>query len=473
MTWNSTQLVDQARELAAAGLSIDERIDTLILRGVFPTKDAQRAWIDCAAAVPLPFTSLQIYDPGIGGDLGTKDDFDPERVVSITIGKPIYQGCACFVFHASAADYLVERQVAFRIAIHGLLSTQAFATRALDVEPWDLAKSVNPASAPNVSIDPTLFVRDFVPNREVVTDLSPWILIAQPIAPSAVFNAWEVVAARRLLASLMSRAWLEDGHVWFQASGPPIFRIRADEPTLKRARSELTDAANWVYLSGTDTETRHLLFANELARANRPNQDLPTTLVRALEAAKAAYEAHVQSSSRETLKVLGDLRKTVIDETQKVAQRAQDLTSTLWRDLAVSAAPFVLKILGDSGKTSSPGITASFYFAAAAFIALSISLQSKINQAFFDSQKASRQSWMQTLYSYISQKEREEIAEAPIEQAIENYWQTHRVLVFTYVALCVTLLLMGVYTLHQSATNVIASPAISTKLPGPPSTKHP
>lgn len=111
-------------------------------------------------------------------------------------------------------------------------------------------------------------------------------------------------------------------------------------------------------------------------------------------AAKVTYEAHVQSSSRETLKALADLRKNVIDETQKVAQRAQDLTSTLWRDLAVSAAPFVLKIFGDAGKLNSPVISASFYFAAAAFVALSFILQWRINSAYFHSQASSRQQWM-------------------------------------------------------------------------------
>lgn len=182
------------------------------------------------------------------------------------------------------------------------------------------------------------------------------------------------------------------------AATPPIYRIKADDLALPSARSHLTEAAHWVFLSGTDIEARHLLFSGELARASRPQQDLATTLEQALEAAKAAYEAHVQSSSRETLKALADLRKTVIDETQKVAQRAQDLAATLWRDLAVSAAPFILKILGEATKAPNPLISSLFYFFAALFIGLSFWLQWRINAAFFASQTSSRRSWLQSLY---------------------------------------------------------------------------
>jgi hypothetical protein len=216
----------------------------------------------------------------------------------------------------------------------------------------------------------------------------------------------------------------------------------------------LSEAATWVFLSVTDVEVRHLLFAGELARADRPNQELGTTLERALEAAKVTYEAHIQSSSRETLKALADLRKTVIEETQKVVQRAQDLTATLWRDVAVTAAPFVLKIFGDAGHAPNAMITAAFYFVAAAFVILSFTLQWRINQTYFASQTASRRRWMQTLYNYISVREREEIAETPIEQAMKSYRETRNALVGVYVGLVILLLAAGVQTLRQAPAPV-------------------
>lgn len=449
MTSSSPALLERVRELIAEGAQVDERLEAITLRGPLPSAEVQGRWLTLASNVPPPIVSLQVYDLGISGDLVAGDDFNPERIVQITIEKPQVEGVGLFFFQSSLRLYLAQRPPPPRLAIADLTARQAFSARGLDIISWELPGTPTPFTAALNRIDPTPYVRDFVPEREVATDLSPWILVTPPAATSPAFAAWESVSSRRLLAGLVSRAWLEDGHVWLQASGPPIYRIRADDATLPASRAKLGEAAGWVFLSGHDVEARHLIFGGELARASRPGQDLATTLDRALEAAKVTYEAYVQSSSRETLKTLADLRKTVIDETQKVAQRAQDLTATLWRDLAVAAAPFVLKVLGDAGKVAGPVISASFYFAAAGFVALSFVLQWRINGAYFRSQAASRQRWMQTLYSYISTREREEIAEAPIEQAMRNYRETRGALTVVYALLVLALGYFGVVTLHQ------------------------
>ncbi|MBB4376365.1 hypothetical protein [Bradyrhizobium sp. SBR1B] len=465
MTSSSTYLVECVRELVANGASADERVDALVLRGRLPSAKAQVAWLGFADEIPPPFSALQVYDPALGGDLVPGDVFDLTREVVITLGKPADKACAFFVFQSGIPQYLTQRRVLPRLAVADLTSSQAFHARGLEVISWDLAKPIPPPASLLSSIDPSRYVRDFVPDREIVNDLSPWLLDAQPATPSPAYRAWEKVAARRLLGGLVSRAWLEDGQVWLQAAAtPPIYRIKADDPALPGARSHLTDAAHWVFLSGSDIEARHLLFSGELARASRPQQDLAPTLDQALEAAKAAYEAHVQSSSRETLKALADLRKTVIDETQKVAQRAQDLAATLWRDLAVSAAPFILKILGDATKAPSPLISSLFYFTAATFICLSFVLQWRINSAFFRSQTSSRRSWLQSLYSYISVREREEIAETPIEQAMKNYRETRGVLFVVYALLVGVLVAAGLHTL-QDVTSPSRWPAVLAKRP--------
>jgi hypothetical protein len=477
MTSSSIHLVELVHELAAHGATTDERMDSLVLRGRLPSADAQAAWLGFADDVPQPFSSVQIYNPALGGDLVTGDVFDVAREIVITLGKPVADGCAFFILQSGIPQYLTHRCVLPRLAIVDLNFTHAFRARGLEVVRWDLTQPVQPPDMLLGPIDPTRYVRDFVPNREVATDLNPWMMVTAPVAASSVYQAWEAIAARRLLGGLASRAWLEDDQVWLQAAAtPPIYRIKANDPAIPAARSQLTEAANWVFLSGTDIEARHLLFCGELARASRPRQDLATTVDQALEAAKAAYEAHVQSSSRETLKALADLRKTVVDETQKVAQRAQDLAATLWRDLAVSAAPFILKVLGDATKAPDSLISSLFYFAAAGFIGLSFFLQWRINGAFFQSQTSSRQSWMQSLYSYITVREREEIAETPIEQAMKNYRETRGALLIVYILLIGALVAFGIHTLSDvtplpsspttgAGPSAAPSPSSSTKPP--------
>ncbi|MGY4253617.1 heme/copper-type cytochrome/quinol oxidase subunit 2 [Bradyrhizobium sp. USDA 4516] len=65
---------------------------------------------------------------------------------------------------------------------------------------------------------------------------------------------------------------------------------------------------------------------------------------------------------------------------------------------------------------------------------------------------------MQSLYNYISVREREEIAETPIEQAMKNYRETRGVLLVVYAVLVIALVVAGVHTLYD-ATPPPSSPA--------------
>ncbi|MEY9459709.1 hypothetical protein ABH973_000122 [Bradyrhizobium ottawaense] len=185
MTSNSTHLVERVRELVANGASADERVDALVLRGRLPSAGAQVAWLAFADEVPSPFSSLQVYNPALGGDLVTADVFDAAREVVITLGKPAAPACAFFIFQSSIPHYLTQRSVLPRLAIVDFNSTQAFRARGLEVASWDLAQPVPPPESLLGRIDPTRYVRDFVPDREVVTDLNPWMLVAAPAASSA------------------------------------------------------------------------------------------------------------------------------------------------------------------------------------------------------------------------------------------------------------------------------------------------
>lgn len=173
--------------------------------------DAQAAWLVFADEIPAPFSALQVYNPAVGGDLVAADVFDSTREVVITLGKPSAEACAFFVFQSGIPQYLAQRRVLPRLAIADFNSSQAFRARGLEVVWWDLAQPIPPPELVVNSIDPTRYVRDFVPDREIVSDLSPWILEGTPAALSSAYEAWERVAARRLLGGLVSRAWLEDG----------------------------------------------------------------------------------------------------------------------------------------------------------------------------------------------------------------------------------------------------------------------
>lgn len=451
MTLKSAKLLTKARDFRDGLGTVDERLDMLVLRGPFASAEEQAEWLELRRAPPAPFTALEIHNPDIGGDLDDGDEFTDGQSYVITIAKPKIEGVTYFLFEEGAAKSLQATDMPRRILVADFADEAGFSSRGLEVSRWNFdAELTSPVSREIVS--PTKLVSDYVPTREIAGDLAPWIGTTPPILSSTLYQDWQAMAARRLLGGLVSSAWWENGQVWLQASGPPVFRISANDPSIATSWKILTEAAIWVYLSGSDIEARHRLFTGELARADRPGQALADSLKRAKEAADVAYAAHIQSSSRETLKALGDLRKTVIEETQKVSQRAQDLTAALWKDVAVTSAPFILKLFPDTGKIAAPSIAAYFYFAAAVFISISFGLQWRINGAFFKSQKSSRTRWFQTLYIYISVREREEIAEEPIAQAMRNYRETRNVLLVVYAFLVAILFGFGSYDLRERPT---------------------
>ena len=297
MTSSSTALLDHVRDFVAAGGEADERFDTLLLRGTFADAATQTAWLTLASGALGTDIAVQVYNPAVGGDLTAADLFDPACPINITINKPSAEGVSCFFLQDQLGRYLREVVIQPRLLVADLYSQSTFVTRGLTVEAWDVTAPLRPSSAAT-RIDPSPYVRDFVPVREVPTNLSPWILVTPPALPSAAFSLWKAIAARRLLASLVSSAWVEDDTVWLQASGPPLYRIRANDPVVEAAFDSLNQAAIWVFLSGLDVEARHIIFASELARANRVEQAFTETVTRGLDSAKATYEAHVQSSSR-------------------------------------------------------------------------------------------------------------------------------------------------------------------------------
>jgi hypothetical protein len=242
MTSSSTDLLARIGEFCAAGGSVDERLDALVLRGAFPDAACQAAWLALSQAPPAPIRDIQVYDPEIGGGVATSDGFDATRAVSITIVKPILERVGFLVFQASLIRYFTGPLEVAKLVVADLPVEAAFAARGLEVATWPMDVELAPSAAPE-PISPTKLVSDYVPDREMVTDLSPWVVQTPPAHASPAYVAWQGAAARRLLGGLVSSALLEGGAVWLQASGPPVFRIRADDPDIPSAWAQLTEAA--------------------------------------------------------------------------------------------------------------------------------------------------------------------------------------------------------------------------------------
>jgi hypothetical protein len=97
----------------------------------------------------------------------------------------------------------------------------------------------------------------------------------------------------------------------YHFSGPPSAKFEVSDEIAVSLLSELTDGAVWTFATGArDADTRHLLLASEWARSYSAGRLGDGSV----ESASAAYGAYVKSGSKESLKALADLRKTVVEE---------------------------------------------------------------------------------------------------------------------------------------------------------------
>jgi hypothetical protein len=201
-------------------------------------------------------------------------------------------------------------------------------------------------------------------------------------------------------------------------------------------------AAEWVFADATDQDTRHLLFAVELAHTLRASgRSLADGVPIALESAKAAYRAHLQSANRDTLRALAELRQAVTEETHKTVQRTQELTGVLWRDLLVAAAPFVLKILPDAAKIPAKPVAEVFILGAALYILGSFVMTTLVNRDYFREQDRSRLAWQGSLLRYLPMGEVGGISDVPIRAARKVYDKVYAGVAVFYVFLVGALIL--------------------------------
>lgn len=444
---------------------IDERTGTLTLFCMLPTAEDREQWLALAERPPEFIDSVSIVLQG--SDLAPKKGqsiIDGEKF-RITVRKRALAGEVRFLLvdglHDNSLKALSESSI---IRIAEMETQHTFATQLARFESWTIDPGASYAASQELS-SPQKLVRDLTGEVEVVPDIRPWILRTRPTVSGRAYAAWNVLACRRLLAALANEVSVDNDITTYVLSGPPKRTLTKPAAFDEILWGPLQEAASWVYYEGRDPEARHLLFTNELARAHEPN-DLPNVLRRSLESAKSAYDAHVKSGSRETLKALADLRKAVFEETQKISQRAQDLAGSLWKDVAIAAAPFVLKIVSDASKANEavPNILAIFPIAAAIFLTFSYCIQVYVNYRFFKHQDTSREIWKRALNVALSYDELNQLSETPIKQSLRDYRWVRLWVGVVYVILIAILLKVGYDHVPQDWWNWLSHAYDRTKL---------
>lgn len=428
---------------------IEELPGTLGFFCPFSVTKEREEWVALRAKPPDFIESISIVLEGSDIPLTLGDAIDPGHVFMVTVKKRAAFGELRFFLSDALTDDNSSRVAAATLVrIAEMDANETFTTLQARYESWTVDAGAPYNASEPLDCSPQKLARDFTKDAAtVVVDLRPWVLRTAPEVAGRSYACWKELASRRVLAALSNEVSTKDEATVYVFTGPPKRELHAPERFDDALSDQLQKAARWVYVEGRDPQARHILFSNELARAHEA-QVLATVVARSLESADSGYNAHVKSGSRETLKALADLRKAVFEETQKISQRAQDLAGSLWKDVAIAAAPFVLKILPDAAKV--PELMAVFPLAAAAFLIFSFSVQVYVNYRFFKHQDTTRVVWKRALALALSDTEINQLSEQPIQQSLRDYRKVRWAVLFVYLILVGILLKVGIDHLPEN-----------------------
>ncbi len=414
-----TDIADLIRR-SVAPEAVDERPDLLMFRAPLADDALRAAWLLLRAKPPDFVRMVGIVDAESDAPLDEDAHPAPNDRFQISVTKMSVQGELRLFLGRSLSSAIDALAGVDCVRVADMGSRETFTTFRDRFQLWSLDAAL-PYGASESLPDPRAFTKDFTGAAAVPPDLRPWLLRSPPEAVGDVFRIWRAAASRRLLACVADQVSAGGtGAVTYHFTGPPARTFSIDDQTVTNLFDRLTASATWTFTEARDNDTRHLLLANEWARTYRAGAqgELGDG---SLESARGAYAAYVKSGSRETLKALADLRKAVVEESQKASQRAQDLAGAIWKDLAVTAAPFVLKVLPDSAKISNQVTAGGMAVVAAVFLVYSFSIQVYINHRYFRHQRDARVIWRQALNAVLSQAEIEQFSEQPIIQSIQDY----------------------------------------------------
>lgn len=331
-----------------------------------------------------------------------------------------------------------------------------FETRAFKVEVWDEApvNLICPDQIHRVDNYPRRQVRSHSPEIMAPLTIEPWIIAGQMPENGVAFSIWKEVAAFMIAKSLPNELFKDSSILKVVISGQPVRRLDFGAFTSNNIPFvNLQLVASWIYLEGEDVEVRHTFLSGELAREWSPEvsfcEGLSSKLASALDSARLIYKAHLRTRSKDTLKALADLRKTLADEVQKLLQQSKDLSSAVWRDVAIAIGVLVIRFATDSAKVNEMNSSfAKIYLALAAYIAISYAITVATNNNFLSIVEESRKTWRNKLYAFLDDDDYQVLAEKPLKEAVTAYKMTQKRTTCVVVIVFFSLILAVAWEVH-------------------------
>lgn len=356
-------------------------------------------------------------------------------------------------------DALVS--ITSKVNILGL--KHSFETLGYSVVPWDhIPEKIESSESERSPINSQSYVKFYSSEFIPASDIAPWIVCKMPESEDVFFNKWLQISCSILCRTLVNELLADENKSICLTGKPPKKLIFGDSDVLIADYSVLKTVINWIFIEGNEIELKHTFLTSELAREWPENisfcEGLPKKLPLAYESAKLLYKAHIRSSSKETIKSLSDLRKTLAEDTQKIISQSKDITSSLWKDLALVISLFAVKYALDASKvTISNNLFPYIFFALSIYILISQLTTLFINNNYFKILDDTRIAWREKLYGFLDDTDYENLAVTPLREAYKAYRIIAAfVIVLTFV-ISFLMIVLGFSMLNEQATNAIIS----------------
>lgn len=268
-------------------------------------------------------------------------------------------------------------------------------------------------------------VRETAGQRTVPASMSRW-LIADPaavLAEGTTMAVWTRHAARKLILALPDEVDAETQRLRFK--GPP--RLDLDLPAADVDLAALLGAQgflglqaalDWVFEIEREAEMRHILLAAEIARSGgtgvAADVFIKNNIADALASAKLAYQMQLAGMSSDALKTLSELRKTVSDDTAKVADGTRQIITAVAGALAIGAGLIAARLSG----SVDPALVTIVMILAITYVAITI----LSGISFTLLQRSVRKAWQPRLYRFLAPADYASLVGDPAKKAEHALW---------------------------------------------------
>lgn len=352
-----------------------------------------------------------------------------------------------FTFEGWRTFLLQDNKLCEYKYIYGLFITEEFQTLCWSVLPWKEMLPVQTScntTAKKTSVTKSIikcYSTAFLPPDAI----APWILETSGRRADEAITLWKSIGCRELLKCFANELFSAEKMMVGLAGKPPRKIAFGDETLALPSFDIIQEAAKWIFLEGNETELKHTFLSSELAREWPADVDfcegIMLRLPSALESARLLYKAHIRSGSKDTMKSLGDLRKTLTEDTQKIIQQSRELSSTLWKDMALVISVLVVRYSLDAAKSAGlQKVYALVFCGIAIYIVISYGMSVYINRQTISLLERVRTTWRTKLYGFLDEQDYYELASRPVKDAMGSYSRVERMTSAVVILLVMILL---------------------------------